>query len=239
MSTTSSPALSTAPAPARVSGSTRLVGGAAVAVAVGIVVENAVLAAAGAPGYDAPIGEVVAYYAAQRGPVAVGTGVVALYLPLLLLLVTGLRDLVERRGGAGALWSRLAVAAGASAVAVLVLVNVLQVGLALSADAALGPSPAAELVWRAHAAAFALALPMLGVTSVATALAAHASGLTGSWQRGLGLAGGVLMLPAGLATVAVADGSPLLFVGLLGLVLWLVWLVVTGVRLLRWGGRSR
>ncbi|MBT9256954.1 hypothetical protein KMZ32_12525 [Phycicoccus sp. MAQZ13P-2] len=185
------------------------------------------------------MGEVVAYYAAQRGPVAVATGVVALYLPLLLLLVTGLHGLVERRGGAGAFWSRLAVATGASAVAVLVLVNVLQVGLALSADASFGPSPAAELVWRAHAAAFALALPMLGVTSVATALAAHASGLTGSWQRGLGLAGGVLMLLAGLATVAVADGSPLLFVGLLGLVLWLGWLLATGVRLLRWGGRSR
>jgi len=36
-----------------------------------------------------------------------------------------------------------------------------------------------------------------------------------------------------VANLAIADGSPILFVGLLGYAAWLVWLLVTGVRLVR------
>jgi hypothetical protein len=140
---------------------------------------------------------------------------------------------VERRGGAGADWSRLALAAGATLSAIFVLVNVLQIGLVLSAGGLAEPTPAFELVWRAHAAAFALALPTLGTTFIGSALAAHASGLTPAWQRLLGLVGGSLLLAAGLGNLAIADGSPLLFVGLLGFAAWLVWLLATGVRLVR------
>src|SRR5437016_4880912 len=87
-----------------------------------------------------------------------------------------------------------------------------------------GPTPAFGLVWQIHAAAFALALPMLGTTCIGSALAAHASGLTPAWQRLAGLVGGSLLLAAGLGNLAIADGSPLIFVGLLGFVAWLVWL---------------
>ena len=211
----------------------RLVGGAAIAFAVSVVSENAVLAGTGAPSYGAPIEEVLAYYSANRGAVAVASGLVALYLPLLLVFVTGLHGLVERRGGAGADWSRLASAAGATFSAIFVLVNVLQIGVALSAGELAEPTSAFELVWRAHAAAFALALPMLGTTFIGAALAAHASGLTPAWQRLLGLVGGSLLLAAGVGNVAIADGSALIFAGLLGLAAWLVWLLATGVRLVR------
>ena len=93
--------------------------------------------------------------------------------------------------------------------------------------------PAFELVWQLHAAAFALALPALGTTFIGAALAAHASGLTPAWQRLLGVAGGGLLLAAGLGNLAIADGSPFLFVGLLGFAAWLVWLLATGIRLVR------
>ena len=39
--------------------------------------------------------------------------------------------------------------------------------------------------------------------------------------------------PAGAANLAIADGSALLFVGLPGFFAWLVWLLATGVRLVR------
>jgi hypothetical protein len=45
--------------------------------------------------------------------------------------------------------------------------------------------------------------------------------------------GGSLLLAAGLGNLAIANGSPLLFVGLLGFAAWLVWLLATGVRLVR------
>jgi hypothetical protein len=213
----------------------RSVGAAAITLALLVVAENAVLAGTGAPTYSAPIEEVLAYYAANRAAVAIASGLVSLYLPVLLVFATGLQRLVERRGGAGVGWSRLAVAAGATLSAILVLVNVLQVGLALAAPSAAEATSTLEFVWRTHAAAFALALPMVGTTLIAAALAAHASGLTPPWQCLLGLVGGSMLLTAGVGTVAIADGSALIFVGLLGFASWLVWLLVTGVRLVRSG----
>ena len=84
-----------------------------------------------------------------------------------------------------------------------------------------------------HAAAFAWSLAALGTTFIGAALATHASGLTPSWQRLLGVAGGGLLLAAGAANLAIADGSAVLFVGLPGFAAWLVWLLATGVRLVR------
>ncbi len=215
----------------------RLVGAAAIAFALLWVIENALFAATTAPTYSAPIEDVLAYYAANRDAVAIVSGLVALYLPLLLVFVTGLHGLVERRGGAGADWSRLAVAAGATLSAIFVLFNVTQIGLALSAAGLAEPTPAFELVWQVHAAAFALALPMLGTTCIGAALAAHATGLTPIWQRLLGLVGGSLLFAAGLGALAIADGSVLIFVGLLGSAAWLIWLLATGVRLVRSSSR--
>ena len=210
----------------------RVVGAAAIALAASLVIENVVVLA-GAPSYGAPIKEVLAYHAEHRGSVAIAVGLQALYLPLLLGFLTGLHGLVGRRGAAGADWSRLAVAAGSTVSAVFALYAVLWIGVVLSAGELAEPSPAFELVWQLHAAAFALALPALGTTFVGAALAAHTSRLTLPWQRLLGVAGGGLLLAAGAASLAIADGSALLFVGLPGLAAWLVWLLATGVRLVR------
>src|SRR5215212_1575713 len=213
---------------------TRIVG-AAVALAASVVVQNAVFFS-GAPTYAAPLGEVLAYHAENRGAVAVAVGQEAVNLPLLLLFVTGLHGLVQRRGGAGADWSRLAVAAGATLSAVIALVMTTHIAVVLAADGLAEPTPAFELAWQLHAAAFALELPVLGATLIGAALATHASGLTRPWQRLLGVAGGSLCILAGAGNLAIADGSPLLFVGVAGFAAWLVWLVVTGLRLIRGQG---
>src|SRR5215470_1294511 len=189
---------------------TRIVGAAAVALAASVIVQNAVFfVGPEAPTYATPLGQVLAYHAEHRGIVAVSVGLEAVILPLLLLFVTGLHGLVQRRGGAGADWSRLAVAAGATLAAVEALVMTTHIAVVLAADGLAEPTPAFELAWQLHAAAFALALPVLGATFIGA---------------------------AGAGNLAIADGSPLLFVGLLGLVAWLVWLVVTGLRLIRGQG---
>lgn len=211
----------------------RVVGAAAIALAASLVIQNAVLVWAGAPAYGDPIEKVLAWHAVHRGAVAFAVGSEALNLPLLLVFVTGLHGLVERRGGAGADGSRLAVAAGATFAAVFALYTVLWDGAVLSAGGLAKPSPLFELVWRMHAGAFALALSALGTTFIGAALAAHASRLVARWQRVLGVAGGSLLIAAGVANLAIADGSPILFVGVLGYAAWLVWLLVTGVRLVR------
>src|ERR671926_302693 len=176
--------------------------------------------------------EQVLAFAQNRDAVAIAVGLQAVELPLLLIFVTGLHGLVGRRGAAGTDWSRLAVAAGATFSAIFALYTVNLIGVVLSARGLAEPTPALQLAWQLHAAAFALALPALGATFIGAALATHASGLTRPWQRLLGVAGGSLAILAGAANLAIADGSPLVFVGLLGLAAWLVWLVVTGPRLL-------
>ena len=225
----------------------RIVGVIAIAYAASMIVQNAMFVGGvaqllglgdgtSAPTYGDPLGEVLAYHAANRGAVAVAAGLEAVNLPLLLLFVTALHGLVQRRGGAGSDWSRLAVAAGATLSALFALVIATHIAVVLAADGLAEPTPALELIWRLHAAVFALALPALGATFIGAALATHASGLTRPWQRLLGVAGGSLLILAGAGNLAIADGSPLLFVGLLGLAAWLVWLVVTGLRLIRGQG---
>src|SRR5919202_3949869 len=228
-------AATTEPAPTRAL-RVRVVGATAIAWAALVLIDNTVVGWAGSPTYAAPIKEVLAFHAENRAAVAISVGLEALTLPLLLLFVTGLHGLVGRRGGAGADWSRLAVAAGATFSAVTAFYAVLWDGVVLSAGELTEPSPVLELAWQMHAAAFAWSLPALGATFIGAALATHASGLTRPWQRLLGVAGGSLLILAGAGNLAIADGSPLLFVGVTGFAAWLVWLVVTGLRLIRGQG---
>ena len=228
----SAAAATTRPTPTRALGK-RVVGATAIALAASMAIQNAMFVVTGPPAYGDPIEEVLAWHAQNRVVVAIAVGQEALHLPLLLGFLTGLHGLVGRRGGTGADWSRLAVAAGATLSAVMALYAVLWDGVVLSAGELAEPSPVFQLAWQMHAASFALSLPALGTTFIGAALAAHASGLTPPWQRLLAVAGGGLLLAAGAASLAIADGSALVFVGVSGLAAWLVWLLATGVRLVR------
>jgi hypothetical protein len=209
------------------------VGATAIASAAAVLIDNVVVGWVDSPPYAAPMKDVLAFHAHHSAAVAIAVGLEALNVPLLLLFLTGLHGLVARRGGAGAHWSRLAVAAGATYSAVMAFYAVLWDGVVLSAGELTEPSPVLELAWHMHAAAFAWSLPALGTTFIGAALAAHASGLTPSWQRLLAVAGGVLLLVAGAASLAIADGSAILYVGVAGFAAWPVWLLATGVRLMR------
>jgi hypothetical protein len=228
----SAAAATTSPTPPRALRE-RVVGATAIASAAAVLIDNVVVGWVNSPTYAAPMKEVLAFHANHPGAVATAVGLEALNVPLLLLFLTGLHGLVGRRGGAGAHWSRLAMAAGASFSAVTAFYAVLWDGVVLTAGDLTEPSPVLQLAWHMHAAAFAWSLPALGTTFIGAALAAHAIRLTPPWQRLLGVAGGGLLLAAGTANLAIADGSAILFVGVAGLAAWLVWLLATGVRLVR------
>src|ERR1700759_348238 len=228
----SAAAATTEPAPTRAL-RVRVVGATAIASAALVLIDNTVVGWVHSPTYAAPMKEVLAFHAHHSAAVAIAVGLEALNVPLLLLFLTGLHGLVGRRGGAGADWSRLALAAGATLSGVTAFYAVLWAGVVLSAGQLTAPSPVLELAWRMHAAAFAWSLPALGTTFVAAALATHASGLTPPWQRLLGVAGGGMLLVAGAANLAIADGSAILYVGVAGFLAWPVRLLTTGVRLVR------
>ena len=228
--------MTTAPHTRAGGGSARVVGATALALAASLIVQNVVVGAGGAPDYGDPIADVLAFHAEHRGAIAIAVGLEALNLPLLLGFLAGLHGLVASRTTAGATWSRLALAAGATLSAIWAIYAVAWIGAVLSVGDGGEPSVAFELSWRLHAAGLGMALPALGTTFLGAAMAAHAAALTPAWQRLLGVVGGVLLVAAGTASLAIADGSSMVFVGVAGLALWILWLVATGLRLVR--GRS-
>ena len=211
----------------------RVVGAIAIALAASLVIQNAVVISAGSPSYADPMARVLAFHAEHRVAVAICVGLEALNLPLLLGFVTGLQGLLAHRAGGGKTWARLAIASAATLSAMFALYAVLWIGVVLAADGLSEPTPSFALVWQLHAAAFALALPALGTTFIGAALAARGGGLSRRCFGVLGVVGGVLLIAAGTASLAIADGSALVFVGMPGFAAWIVWLLATGIRLVR------
>ncbi|OPZ52625.1 MAG: hypothetical protein BWY91_02240 [bacterium ADurb.BinA028] len=107
------------------------------------------------------------------------------------------------------------------------------IGVVLAAGRGAESIPTLQLAWHMHAAGLAMALPALGTTFFGAAMATHAALLTAPWQRLLGVVGPILLIVAGSASLAIANGSPMVFVGVGGLALWVVWLLATGIRLMR------
>src|SRR5215210_1606964 len=110
----------------------RVVGATAIASAAAVLIDNVVVGWVDSPTYAAPMKEVLAFHADHPGAVAIAVGLEALNVPLLLGFLTGLHGLVGRRGGAGAHWSRLAMAAGATLSAVMAFYAVLWDGVVLA-----------------------------------------------------------------------------------------------------------
>lgn len=214
----------------------RVVGATAIALAISLLAQNAIAALTDPPTYAAPMSDVLAYHAHNPIPVGIAVGLEALNLPLLLGFVSGLHGLVGRRRAASAVWSRLAAAAAASLTAIMVAYAVLWIGVVLAAGRLTEPTLLLEIVWRMHAAAFAFSLPALGTTLLGAALATHTTRLTARWQLVLGVVSAALLMAAGTVSLAIADGSPILFVGLAGYAGWIVWLLASGVRLVRTRG---
>lgn len=213
--------------------STRSVGVIALAYAASMLAQNVVFAVSGSPGYNDPLSVVLTYHAENQGALAVTSGLETFNMVLLLLFITSLHGLVKRRGGLGENWSRLAMSAGSTLSALFALTIATHISVVLAANGLTEPNIAFEMMWQLHAACFALSLPALGLTFIGSVLATHTNGLTRPWQRQLGVVGGILPILAGMGNLAISGGSSLLYLGVLGLFLWIFWLIATGLRLIR------
>jgi hypothetical protein len=90
-----------------------------------------------------------------------------------------------------------------------------------------------DLLWDMHMAAFAFASLSLGMAIIGLSLAAVAARLVPSWFRVVGPAGGLVMIASAIPIKAVAEGVPATMIGLLGFLVWIVFLVVLGTRMWR------
>ena len=76
-------------------------------------------------------------------------------------------------------------------------------------------------------------MAMLATALLGFSLAGAAAGITPRWFRLLGPAGAILMIVSAANGVSIAEGSPIVFVGLIGFLIWLLFVVTTGVGMIR------
>jgi hypothetical protein len=209
------------------------VGFLSLAYAISLFTQNILFGISGSPGYNDPIDKVLTYHAENQGALSITSGLEAVNMVLLLFFITALIGLVKRRGDQGEDWTRLAIAAGSTLSALFALTIATHIAVILAASRLTESNIAFEIMWQFHAATFALSLPALGLTIIGTVLATHANGLTRPWHRTFGLLIGILPILAGLGSLAIAGGSSILYLGVIGLFLWIVWLIIFGLRLIR------
>lgn len=209
------------------------VGFIAILYALSMLIQNAVFAVSGAPGYGDPINLVYTYHTNNQGALSIAFGLEMTNMVLLLFFIATLHSLVKRRGVHGEDWSRLAMIAGSALSVLFALTIATHIAVVLAATVLSEPNTAFQMIWQLHAAAFALSLPALGVTFIGTALAAHASDLIKTWQKLFGMLGGILPILAGIGNLAIAGGSSIIYIGVMGLFMWIFWLLIIGVRFIR------
>lgn len=205
----------------------RLAGWSALAFAAGVVVANSSMV--GAPMPWEPVADAASWYAANAGRAMLAPVMVALTFPALLIFGACMYELARSSGRARA-WMLVGGLGGAAMVGTFTLVAASQIASVLLAEAD-GASFGAA--WVIHNGAFAVNMSVLGTAFLGFAVGTRVAGLTPGWHGVLGVIGAALLLATGFANAWVAAGSFLVLPGFAGFLLWLVWLVVGGVWLLR------
>jgi len=207
-----------------------LAGGAGLLFLALIAVQNVIRPALG-PGNVASAEELSVLTHADAWSVHLFVVLFAVGFPAVIAFAEGVaRWCTERdpRTGTLAGMGRAAVAVIAALIAV---VNGLQVVLVAGRDR-LAPSTA-ELLWAVHTATFTLNMIAIGTALLGLGLAAVRAGLIARWMGPVTAVGGGALIVAAMPAVPVVQGSAWLAVGVLGFVVWMLFLAVTGVALLR------
>lgn len=161
---------------------------------------------------------------------------VATYLigfPALLLFTTGLSGWCARHQPRSALWAGVGQSCSVVIAVLFGLVNVMQVTMVAARDQLAAAPELSQLLWVMHNAVFTINLGALGVALFSLGRAATLSRLIPAWMGPVTAVGGGLLLASALPAVAVVNGSGWMAVGLLGFLVWMLFLALAGVSLLR------
>jgi hypothetical protein len=183
------------------------------------------------PGFDADPAMVTAYFSGHRVAAVLPLVLYPIGMVALLAFAAGMRSLA--RAPRDRFWSALGTLAVAVLAGLFGVVNVIEIAVAVAGrDLAAAPHVVVAL-WAVHAAAFGLNLAAIAIALVALSRVASSEHLI---PRALAIAaipGAACLLAGALSTVAIAGGSPVLYLGLVGFLVWGVFLVVGGINLLR------
>jgi len=193
-----------------------------------LVAQNIIRAAE--PGFDATSSSVTNYFLEHRAAVLVPLCLFPLGMASLLVFVAGLRALA--RAGRARFWTDLGMLAVLVIAALFAIVNIAEIAIAV----VVRETPSSQSVtalWAVHGAAFGLNLAAIAIALVALSRAARSIDVVPGWIPALALAGGACLFAAAVGTVSIAEGGPMLYVGLVGFMVWALFLVVCGIGLWR------
>jgi hypothetical protein len=194
-----------------------------------VLVQNALRARF--PANDAAAEEVMRYYADHRGTTLV----------LAALFAVGSIGIVTFLGGAVARAARgarrgLAIAGGVGGAAIFGMFSVmvaLDIAIAGYVHRGAPDTSVVEGLWVLHNSVFGVLLAAIGVTLASLATACAACGLLNRNWKAAGIVGGSLLLVGAATTPAIVDGSPTMFIGVLGFLVWIAFVATASVKMLR------
>jgi len=186
---------------------------------------------AGFPPNDASAARIVGYYGSHRG---VSIALAVLFPIGALGLAAFLGAMVARLGRGDHRAAAYGGAFGAAGIigtyTMLIATDLAIAGYVHRGGAALDVVGG---LWVLHNAIFGVLLASIGIALAGLSAAAAASGQVADWWKALGLLGSILLLIAAATTPAIIEGGPTMFVGLAGFLIWLTFVTVSSVTLLR------
>jgi hypothetical protein len=210
---------------------TRLAGLLGAAFAVSVIAQNLWTGAAGIlPDPDASAADVVETFVDHNGAYAVLLGWVALNIVAISVFLAGAHHRLRR---AQPIWSGVGLVGGISLIVFFAMVNLPIAALATGGESLADSPQLVDALWHMHGAAFAFAGIALGIALAGFSLAAAGAELVPRWFRTVGPVGGAVIILASVPVQAGAEGSPATMVGVLGFLIWLLFLVIFGLRIWR------
>ncbi|GAA1868863.1 hypothetical protein GCM10009687_40700 [Asanoa iriomotensis] len=149
----------------------------------------------------------------------------------LLWFSANIGDWCARRNPAAASWARLGAASTIVVAVLFGIINVVQVTMVAARDGL--DSALIDLLWTFHNAMFTLNMAGVGLALLGLGRAAVLADLVPRWLSPVTALGAVLLVVAAGPAVAVTNGSPWINLGYAGFAVWLLFLAMTGVALLR------
>ncbi len=184
------------------------------------------------PSNDAPIQEISAYYENNKDTTKAVVSVALVVWPALLLFVSGVflivRPMEHQRQEA---WSVFALLGIAVQSAVFIVVIGTNAAFVLRADTIVANAGATEALWGLQRAALSIDGAGVGVALVGLAMSTFRAGVAPKWHSVGGVIGGVLLLVGSIAVHAAPEDWPVLFIPLVGFILWLLWILIMGIRM--------
>lgn len=194
-----------------------------------LVIQNIVRSSA--PGFDASPDAVTHYFLNNRAAALLPLGLFPIGMVALFAFVSGLyTKAVNPRSK---WWATLGLLAVALIAAMFATLNAIEIVITAKSSQLAETPTVIQALWTLHGAAFGFDLAGIAAALVGLSQAGYSSQLLPKWVAVLAWPGALCLITSSVFTTALVNGGPWLFVGLVGFVVWLVFLVVASVSMLR------